>query len=85
MLTMGQRKAVTSSLRKRYQQSSKKAKTQILNEFTALTGYNRSYARYLLGRKRVAKRRRKNFTAKKRGGKKESMIWLFFTLCANSG
>jgi len=80
MLTMGQRRAVTSSLRKRYQQSSKKAKTQILNEFTALTGYNRSYARYLLGRKRVAKRRRKNFTAKKRGQKRKYDLAVFYVL-----
>lgn len=47
-LTMKERKAVTNALAQRYQKASKKQKTTILNEFTVLTGYNRSYASYLL-------------------------------------
>ncbi|PMP65912.1 MAG: transposase, partial [Thermodesulfobacterium geofontis] len=33
---------------KRYRKVSKKEKSQILDEFTKITGYNRSYASYLL-------------------------------------
>ncbi|MBA3063369.1 MAG: transposase, partial [Atribacteria sp.] len=44
MLTMRQKKAVTRELRDRYQRSSKKEKTIILNGFIQLTGYNRCYA-----------------------------------------
>lgn len=42
MLTMRQKKAVTKELKDRYQRSSKKGKTHILNEFTQLTSYYRS-------------------------------------------
>jgi len=47
-LIMKEKKAVTREVAKRYQKVSKKQKGVILNEFTALTGYNRSYASYLL-------------------------------------
>lgn len=47
-LTMKERKAVTKEIARRYQKANKKHKGLILNEFTALTGYNRSYASYLL-------------------------------------
>lgn len=47
-LTMKERKAVTRELIQRYQRASKKQKGIILNEFIALTGYNRCYASYLL-------------------------------------
>lgn len=47
-LTMKERKAVTKALAQRYRKASKKHKTVILDEFVALTGYNRSYASYLL-------------------------------------
>ncbi len=40
MLTMKQKEAVTKELRDRYQRSSKKGKTHILNEFIQLTRYN---------------------------------------------
>ena len=50
---MGQKKAVTRELRDRYQKSSKKEKTMMLNEFIQLTGYNRSYAARALRIKEV--------------------------------
>jgi len=53
MLTMRQKKAVTRELKDRYQRSSKKGKTIILNEFIQLTRYNRSYAARALRIKEV--------------------------------
>ena len=50
---MGQKKAVTRELRDRYQRSSKKEKSIILNGFIQLTGYNRSYAARALRIKKV--------------------------------
>jgi len=50
---MRQKKAVTRELRDRYQKSSKKEKTMMLNEFIQLTGYNRSYAARALRIKEV--------------------------------
>jgi len=47
-LTMKGRKAITSELSERYKKATKKKKGLILDEFTALTGYNRAYASYLL-------------------------------------
>lgn len=47
-LTMKERKAVTVEISKRYKKATKKQKGIILDEFTALTGYNRTYASYLL-------------------------------------
>ena len=44
MLTMRQKEAITKELQDKYQRSSKKEKTHILNEFTQLTSYNRCYA-----------------------------------------
>lgn len=55
-LTMNERKAVIRQQAPRYQRASKKERTRILDEFTALTGYHRSYARFVLrnwGRKRI--------------------------------
>ena len=52
MLTMRQKKAVTKELRDRYQKSSKKGKTHILNEFIQLTSYNRCYACQILNLKK---------------------------------
>ena len=46
---MRQRIAVTCAVRKRYRKSAKKKKSEILSEFVATTGYNRSYARLVLG------------------------------------
>jgi hypothetical protein len=48
MLDMRQRKAVTKELRKRYNRATKKKKTIMLDEFCAVTGYNRSYASWIL-------------------------------------
>jgi len=45
---MRQRKAVTKELRKRYNRATKKKKTIMLDEFCAVTGYNRSYASWIL-------------------------------------
>jgi len=53
MLTMRQKKAVTRELRDRYQRSSKKEKSIILNGFIQLTGYNRCYACQVLNVKKV--------------------------------
>lgn len=52
MLTMRQKKAVTRELRDRYQRSSKKEKSIILNGFIQLTGYNRCYACQVLNVKK---------------------------------
>lgn len=41
---MRQRLAVTDEVRSRYAKATKKQKKAILDEFTALTGYNRCYA-----------------------------------------
>ena len=50
---MRQKKAVTKELKDRYQRSSKKGKTHILNEFIQLTRYHRSYASRTLRIKKV--------------------------------
>lgn len=65
MLTMKQKQALSETLRKRYRKSTKKQKTQILNEFVATTNYNRDYARYLLG---ILKKRgrKKKYSPRKR-------------------
>ncbi len=47
-LMMKEKKAVTKEVARRYQRASKKQKGVILNEFIALTGYNRSYASHVL-------------------------------------
>lgn len=57
MLTMRQKKSLSWVVRNRYQRSKKNEKTEILNEFVSNTGYNRSYARRILGS--LSKRGRK--------------------------
>lgn len=57
MLNMNQKRALSYVVRKRYQQATKKAKGKILDEFVGNLGYNRSYARRILGS--LAKRGRK--------------------------
>jgi len=47
-LTMKEKKRATVVIAPRYQRARKKHKGIILNEFIALTGYNRSYACYVL-------------------------------------
>lgn len=61
-LMMKEKKAVTKEVAKRYQRASKKQKGVILNEFIALTGYNRCYASYVLGNlgKRIFISKRRN-------------------------
>ena len=48
MLDMRQKKAVTKQLKKRYTKAAKKQKGIILDEFCTITGYNRSYASWIL-------------------------------------
>ena len=48
MLSMRHKKAVTTEVKKRYIKVTKKGKTTILDEFIALTGYNRTYAARIL-------------------------------------
>lgn len=45
---MKERQAVTKEIRKRYKGAKKKEKTLMIDEFTKLTGYNRSYATRIL-------------------------------------
>jgi len=45
---MGERRAVVKATARRYQRGRKKEKQKLLDEFTELTGYNRSYARTVL-------------------------------------
>ena len=63
---MAERRAVVQATARRYQRARKKQKGKILDEFTELTGYNRSYARTVLrgpgkkvsgGRRQLRKRR----------------------------
>ncbi|MBM3699948.1 MAG: transposase, partial [Actinobacteria bacterium] len=48
MLDMRQKKAITKELRDRYNRATKKKKGLMLDEFCAITGYNRSYASSIL-------------------------------------
>lgn len=59
MLTMKQKQALSWVVRHRYQKSRNKEKGRILNEFLANTGYNRSYARRILGSLKKQGRKRK--------------------------
>lgn len=62
MLNMIQRQALTATNKKRYLKARKKEKTKILDEFVQSTGYNRSYARLVLGSRKIkpkAARRKK--------------------------
>ncbi len=47
-LTMKEKQKVIQQVSKRYQKSRKKEKGRILDEFVQITGYNRSYASYVL-------------------------------------
>ena len=51
MLNMRQKQAVTKTVRLRYKKLNKPEKSVALTEFVNTTGYNRSYARRLLGMK----------------------------------
>ena len=57
-LTMGERRALTDQVARRYRSAAKKDKTVILGEFVEATGYTRKYAIHLLnswGRTRVVR------------------------------
>lgn len=74
MLTMRQRQAVTATLLHRYQKANKKHKSQILDEFIETTGYNRSYARRILGsKKKVGRKKKHRYTPRKR--KYDAMVF----------
>jgi len=47
-LSMKERQRIIAETATRYREASKKEKGRILNELTALTGYNRLYAMHLL-------------------------------------
>lgn len=65
-LDMKTRKAVTKQVAKRYRRASKKKKGIMLDEFTATTEYNRSYAATLLRKGAVPR--------KKKGGKGKAQM-----------
>ena len=48
MLAMRHKKAITADTKKRYVKATKKEKTIILDQFTAITKYNRNYAARIL-------------------------------------
>jgi hypothetical protein len=52
MLDMRQKQAITKELKERYNRARKKEKTKTLDEFTALTKYNRCYASCILKTKK---------------------------------
>jgi len=57
-LSMRERKAVTAQLAPKYRKARKKKKSEMLNQFVELTGYNRKYAIFLLqnwGKRRVVR------------------------------
>ena len=47
-LTMSERRVLIKSFAPRYRRSRKKVKSELLTEFTEMSGYNRCYAAYLL-------------------------------------
>ena len=65
MLTMRQKIALSGVIRRRYRSSSKKEKTRILTEFIKNTGYNRSYARRILGSLQKQGRKKKHLVRKR--------------------
>lgn len=65
MLNMNQKIALSWVIRKRYQTSLKKGKGRILDEFIENTGYNRSYARRVLGSLKKQGRKRKHIIRKR--------------------
>lgn len=68
MLTMRQKIALSKTIKNRYQKSTKREKVVILDEFVKTTGYNRSYARRILGLrlKGIDGRRRKKAIVRQR-------------------
>lgn len=66
MLTMRQKQAVTRTIKDRYRRCRKPDKSRMLDEFCQTSGYNRSYARRILGTKKSAGR------TKRRPGKQRT-------------
>jgi len=61
-LTMSEKKAITKEVARRYRKARKREKGGILDEFVATTGYNRSYASWVLSNwGREISRRLKNW------------------------
>lgn len=58
-LTMKEKQSVIAVLQERYRKARKKLKRQILDECCRLTGYNRTYASYLLCHHKPASKRKK--------------------------
>lgn len=69
-LTLQQRKAVVRELWFRYRRADKKEKGKILDQLTALTGYNRSYAARVLREASRSPGRARSPTRRKGGGRK---------------
>lgn len=65
MLTMRQKQAVTRTIKDRYRRCSKPDKSRLLDEFCQTSGYNRSYARRILGTQKSVGRH-KHHPGKKR-------------------
>ena len=47
-LTMSEKRAITREVARRYRKARKKEKGGMLNEFVAITSYNRNYAAWIL-------------------------------------
>jgi len=62
-------KNVVKDYSKRYRKARKKEKSEILEEFTRVTKYNRSYASFLL--RGALKKRKATSPSKKKGRKKK--------------
>ncbi len=65
-LSMREKKSVTKEIKKRYTRATKKDKTKMLDEFAALTGYNRSYAARISRAKPKGRRPAKRVRARPR-------------------
>lgn len=65
MLNMNQKRALSYTIRRRYQKSTKKEKVGILDEFIKNTNYNRSYARRILGSLKKQGRKKKHIIRKR--------------------
>ena len=77
-LSLQERKVVIKQLASIYQYSGKKEKSQILDKFVKLTGYNRAYASHILanwGRKRKYKLNKVQFQSESRRNQKKTITY----------
>ncbi|WP_333593055.1 hypothetical protein [Aminobacterium mobile] len=81
--TMKERKAVTRETRAEYKRASERDKKAILDGFIHLTGYNRSYAAYVL--RKDPKSARKRSSAIRRKTKPRVYTPISSIYCARSG